>query len=422
MQQLRYDFPMDMQFDQSELDFLGQKLPLASDLMPYLCRHELWQFMEAEQSVKISKAVEVYLLDWQSFLLSYCFIVKKVELAVLADFFKISLMRALRLICDQLEQLEFKDEMAQTYQTQLRSAFIFHPHQFLHKKISSNSLSLSTELKEFAQMELTTNPSLLPMMKDSSLAFKIRNLFSQMENINKSADPSEKKRWKKPLILLTFNRGLVREGLKAVFVFSFLFLLIAMLASINNILDENKINSSSFVSTALSWQNSGLKFKDENEIPTKEVKINQKKWEPALPQFVPLEFKAESGEDSTETEIFDTSVAVAGATRLGEDDFRDRYLGKAKAYRMMLNSADIFDSRLKLIELMKSYQAKGADGGLVGKESLGGVYFNFYVPSDRIKKFLVEVEGLFPSQIYISKTNSVPPVGTERVFLWLKKI
>lgn len=184
------------------------------------------------------------------------------------------------------------------------------------------------------------------------------------------------------------------------------------------------------------WLDTKLTFKNETDIPQKEIKLSST-------QIDELE-KFERGEQTKlqvteflpESDILDTSVAIAGwgggfaqdfssseqdTPSIG-NEYRDIYDGFSRSYRLMLNSADLFDMRQKLIGLFRSYGIKEANIPMVGKESLDGVYFNVYIPSNKIQSFISDVGDIEVTNTYISKTSYRPPQGYERVFIWVKKI
>ena len=185
------------------------------------------------------------------------------------------------------------------------------------------------------------------------------------------------------------------------------------------------------------WLDTKLTFKNETDIPQKEIKLSSTQLD-ELEKLERLEqSQIQESEFFPESDIIDTSVAIGGWAGISQEfsgseeevpaptvnsDYRDIYNGFSKAYRLMLNSADLFDMRQKLIGLFKTYKVKEANIPYVGKESLEGVYFNVYIPSTKIQQFIAEVGNIEMTNTYISKTSHIPPKGYERVFIWVKRI
>lgn len=186
------------------------------------------------------------------------------------------------------------------------------------------------------------------------------------------------------------------------------------------------------------WLDTKLTFKNESDIPQKEIKLSSTQID-ELEKFERVEqTKLQVTEFLPESDIIDTSVAIGGwrgtggfgEEFLGTDEdtpnmgkeYRDIYDGFSKSYRLMLNTADLFDMRQKLIAMFRSYGVKEAAIPMVGKESLDGVYFNVYIPTNKIQNFISDVTNMEITNTYISKTSFRPPAGYERVFIWVKKI
>lgn len=186
------------------------------------------------------------------------------------------------------------------------------------------------------------------------------------------------------------------------------------------------------------WLDTNLTFKNESDIPKKEIRLSSTQIDELEKLERVEQSKFEITEFLPESDIIDTSVSIAGwvglsgnaqdfssteddATNIG-NEYRDIYDGFSKSYRLMLNSADLFDMRQKLIGLFRNYGVKEANIPMVGKESLDGVYFNVFIPATKIQNFINEVGGIESTNTYISKTSYRPPQGYERVFIWVKRI
>lgn len=185
------------------------------------------------------------------------------------------------------------------------------------------------------------------------------------------------------------------------------------------------------------WLDTKLTFKNESDVPQKEIKLLSTQIDELEKLERVEQTKFQVTEFLPESDILDTSVAIAGwgsgftqdfpASEAEEapnisNEYRDIYDGFSRSYRLMLNSADVFDMRQKLIVLFRSYGVKEAAIPMVGKESLDGVYFNVFIPAAKIQNFIAEVGTMEMTNTYISKTSYRPPPGYERVFIWVKKI
>jgi hypothetical protein len=185
------------------------------------------------------------------------------------------------------------------------------------------------------------------------------------------------------------------------------------------------------------WLDTQLTFKNESDIPQKEIKLSSTQIDELEKLERVEQTKLQVTEFLPESDILDTSVAIAGwGSAFAQDfpdtdaesspnisnEYRDIYDGFSRSYRLMLNSADLFDMRQKLISLFRSYGVKEAAIPMVGKESLDGVYFNVFIPAEKIQNFIAEVGNIEITNTYISKTSYRPPPGYERVFIWVKKI
>jgi len=207
-----------------------------------------------------------------------------------------------------------------------------------------------------------------------------------------------------------------------------------VMKKVNTIYEKIIIDKITLLEPNLLWLDTKLIFKNETDVPQKEIRLTSTQIDDleSLERIEQTESKV--SDFFPESDIIDTSVAIGGWGEQMQDynssevevesgnDYRDRYYGFAKAYRLMLNSADLFDMRLKLINLFKRYNVKEANIPAVGRETLEGVYFNVYIPSKKIQEFISEVAVSESTNTYISKTSQIPPKGYERVFIWVKKI
>jgi hypothetical protein len=184
------------------------------------------------------------------------------------------------------------------------------------------------------------------------------------------------------------------------------------------------------------WLDTNLTFKNESDVPQKAVRLASTQIDDLEKLERVEQSKFQETEFLPESDILDTSVAIGGwgggfnqdIASDGETDqgigneYRDIYDGYSRSYRLMLNSADLFDMRQRIIDLFRRYKVKEANIPMVGKESLDGVYFNIFIPALQIQQFIQEIGGIETTNTYISKTSYRPPQGYERVFIWVKKI
>lgn len=239
--------------------------------------------------------------------------------------------------------------------------------------------------------------------------------------------------WEKLLKALKDISWWKRKVLEIIFLTILLITSFYLLKKINGIYEKILFEKTTLVAPEMIFENSGLTFKDQNNVPRKEIKMSSTQIDD-LENIETLEKKNNTiTEFFPESDILDTSVNVAGwndsdygagdADGGGSDnEFRDKYFGQAKAYRLMMNTSDLFDMRLKLISICKKFKVSEAGVPLVGKQTLEGIYYNLHVPSNKINNFLAEVGGLETTNVYISKTSKMPLKGHERVFIWVKRI
>ena len=102
--------------------------------------------------------------------------------------------------------------------------------------------------------------------------------------------------------------------------------------------------------------------------------------------------------------------------------YRNTRYGRARAYRVMLSSADTLSTKNKIMKALDPYNLQRADNVAPGTQIPGGLYFNLYVPRDVLKEVLTKVSVIGDATILESKTNYGAPRGTSKVFIWVKSI
>ncbi|MBP5296396.1 MAG: hypothetical protein J6Y94_03590 [Bacteriovoracaceae bacterium] len=101
--------------------------------------------------------------------------------------------------------------------------------------------------------------------------------------------------------------------------------------------------------------------------------------------------------------------------------YRDYRFGSGRAFRVMMNSADLEKTKRTLAPLLTRYNVDQADNVRPGTNVPGGIYYNLFVPTNYLKEFLAQVIDLGDAVLYESRTpmGSGRP-GTTRVGVWVK--
>ncbi len=104
--------------------------------------------------------------------------------------------------------------------------------------------------------------------------------------------------------------------------------------------------------------------------------------------------------------------------------YRDTRFGNITVYRVMMTTANAYESRARLNSLLSQYSVEQADNVRPGQFVPGGVYYNLFVPRSGLKEFLTEVTEVDETVIYESRTRSRgrAPAGHSKVFIWVKTI
>jgi hypothetical protein len=101
--------------------------------------------------------------------------------------------------------------------------------------------------------------------------------------------------------------------------------------------------------------------------------------------------------------------------------YRDYRFGSGRAFRVMMNSADLEKTKNILAPLLVRYNIDQADNVRPGTNVPGGIYYNLFVPTNYLKEFLAQVIDMGDAVLYESRTpmGSGRP-GTTRVLVWVK--
>jgi hypothetical protein len=103
--------------------------------------------------------------------------------------------------------------------------------------------------------------------------------------------------------------------------------------------------------------------------------------------------------------------------------FRDKLYGTKKAFRIIINSVESSVVAEKIKEIMEKSSVRKFGRVKAGQQIPGGYYFNLYVRSEEMDRFIDETKKLgVDSKLFVSKTNTVSIRGHEKVFIWIKSI
>jgi hypothetical protein len=88
-----------------------------------------------------------------------------------------------------------------------------------------------------------------------------------------------------------------------------------------------------------------------------------------------------------------------------------------------MKSVDTYVAKSKLDVLLKNYEVSQVDNVKPGQDVPGGIYYNLFVPRERLKEFIAQVMEVDDSILYESRTRAGRnPVGKNKVFIWVKNI
>lgn len=127
--------------------------------------------------------------------------------------------------------------------------------------------------------------------------------------------------------------------------------------------------------------------------------------------------------DSLPRDFNVANLEVSSFEELENRGYRDTRYGNTKVYRVLMKSVDTLDVRDKLDTLLRNYQVTQVDNVRPGQHVPGGIYYNLYVPMNRLKEFIAQVMEVDESILYESRTRAGRnPPGQNKVFIWVKSI
>jgi hypothetical protein len=127
--------------------------------------------------------------------------------------------------------------------------------------------------------------------------------------------------------------------------------------------------------------------------------------------------------DSLPRDFSVANLEVSSYEELESRGYRDSRYGHTKVYRVLMKSVDTYVAKSKLDVLLKNYEVSQVDNVKPGQDVPGGIYYNLFVPRERLKEFIAQVMEVDDSILYESRTRAGRnPVGKNKVFIWVKNI
>lgn len=127
--------------------------------------------------------------------------------------------------------------------------------------------------------------------------------------------------------------------------------------------------------------------------------------------------------DSLPRDFSVANLEVSSYEELESRGYRDSRYGHTKVYRVLMKSVDTRVVKNKLDILLKNYQVTQVDNVKPGQDVPGGIYYNIFVPREKLKEFIAQVMEVDDSILYESRTRAGRnPVGKNKVFIWVKNI
>ena len=212
--------------------------------------------------------------------------------------------------------------------------------------------------------------------------------------------------------------------------------IIFLVKEINRMRNKKLVDKISIYEPQLKWLDKTLSFKDESEGPSKKMIPPPEKLESVDLASTQSEKSFEEGvRYDVESEVVLTSwdnlpkrfdVAEWEKSEYEENratGYRDTRYGNTRVYRVMMKSADTFDTKEKLNQLIQKYQVTRVDNVRPGKNVPGGMYYNIFVPRPYLKEFMAQVMEVSDAVLYESRTRAGRnPMGKNKVFIWVKSI
>jgi len=102
--------------------------------------------------------------------------------------------------------------------------------------------------------------------------------------------------------------------------------------------------------------------------------------------------------------------------------YRDGVSGINKVYRVMFTSVDTVATSTFIAPLLKKYKINSSSKLKQTGVVPGGIYYDLFVPSENLKKFLVKIASRGDVDIFESRTKYATMPGKNKVFIWVKEI
>lgn len=183
------------------------------------------------------------------------------------------------------------------------------------------------------------------------------------------------------------------------------------------------------------WLDNELTFQEVEEVNPEDFNLEIDDIEEVEDVAGDFNIVAEEERFDTESEVTltswdslprDFSVAnleVSSYEELESRGYRDSRYGHTKVYRVLMKSVDTHIVKNKLDVLLRSYKVTQVDNVKPGQNVPGGIYYNLFVPRERLKEFIAQVMEVDDSILYESRTRAGRnPVGKNKVFIWVKNI
>ncbi len=93
-----------------------------------------------------------------------------------------------------------------------------------------------------------------------------------------------------------------------------------------------------------------------------------------------------------------------------------------RAFRVLLNSVEpeVLSKEIKTVIL--EFGAESVDDSYLDKTIPGGIYFNLFVPSNKVKDLFTKLVSMKKATILETRPKGKTPMDKNRVFLWIKSI
>jgi len=106
-----------------------------------------------------------------------------------------------------------------------------------------------------------------------------------------------------------------------------------------------------------------------------------------------------------------------------KDDIFARYnTGRGKIYRIYFKSDNPEELKNSILELIKEMDGKQAGTVELGTQTLGGIYFNFYLEDAKYEELLERLKGHYEFNTYLNYSIQRIPRGHTNVVVWIQQI